>query len=192
MHFFCNRTYPFYVGLEKSREGGKGKIPMNMFVMKIWLSTFLSFLTGFLPMPSPQNKALLIPPMVKISQAPARHEVRKKAAVTKPKSATVADAGATYLFSISGLATEQGVPKSADLVLRVTTPFGEEIHSIPTAPDGSYHLTLPVHAKANDPVDWEIKGRMGDDETIENVGRQIALLDESLVPIRTTLNFSPK
>ena len=59
-----------------------------------------------------------------------------------------------------------------------------------TASDGSYSLSVSVEANPNDPIDWEIRGQTADLKVVNLAGRQIAMLDHSLVAIEASLAFA--
>jgi hypothetical protein len=168
---------------------------MNSLLLKVWLSAIIAFFTGFSPAPLPQKNPAVVP---LIAQVPAHHVIRKVAASSKTVSEAAKSEGAaateptlpTYLFSMSGVATEQGVPNgNAEITLLVITPYGQETHKLQTAADGSYKVTVSIHAKPNDPVDWEIKGQTVDYKTVSRMGRQIARMDEPFVSVQNSLNF---
>jgi hypothetical protein len=165
---------------------------MNSLLFKAWLGAVISLLSSLVPTWLIQENATALKPMssvvVRVAPIPVTPQVassQKHTSVNVEKASQPA-----FLYSFSGVAMEREMPvANAKMALWITTPWGHELHEFQTAADGSYNLTLPIYAKANEPVDWEIRGQTSDLKTIDRIGRKIAMGGEKLVSIHNTLNF---
>ena len=162
---------------------------MNNILFKVWFGSILSLLGTLLPTWTLQEKQVFLKPVpaqvVKASPAVAP----KLVLAHQPKAAPAIRT--EYRCTFLGTATYQGRPyENAKLVFWLTTPNGHQVYQLQTASDGSYSLSVSVEANPNDPIDWEIRGQTADLKVVNLAGRQIAMLDHSLVAIEASLAFA--
>jgi hypothetical protein len=122
-------------------------------------------------------------------------EVRPHKEVSKPTHSRIpakipAKAHAAILCNLSGQAIYQGVPYGhADIDFWVTSARGQEMRHIKTNADGSYQVAFLVDAKADEPLDWELRARTQDLKFLHRTGRQIVRDDESPIAVHNVLKF---
>lgn len=95
----------------------------------------------------------------------------------------------SYDYIFEGKATYQGVPcPNASVLVRISTPYGNVTKGTTTDKDGSYQLTVPVQALANDLLQWSVEAYTPEFQKVELLGSKI-VTEDTTVSIENSLAF---
>jgi len=95
----------------------------------------------------------------------------------------------SYNYIFEGKATYQGVPcPNASVLVRISTPYGNLTKGTTTDKDGSYQLTVPVQALANDLLQWSVEAYTPEFQKVELLGSKI-VTEDTTVSIENSLAF---
>jgi hypothetical protein len=95
----------------------------------------------------------------------------------------------SYNYIFEGKATYQGVPcPNASVLVRISTPYGNQTKGTTTDKDGSYQLSVPVQALANDLLQWSVEAYTPEFQKVELLGSKIVTEDDT-VSIENSLAF---
>jgi hypothetical protein len=99
-----------------------------------------------------------------------------------------------YVYTFEGIATYRRVPcANAIVVVRVTVADKTQTAGGFTNLDGTYAVSVPVIAAANEPVDWVVEAHTAELKQAESIGRRIATEDTTEeVTLPTSLALLPQ
>lgn len=170
-------------GVTTRSEAAKGVVSRVTHAVLVSLIAFLNsigfnpFALGYVP---PHPPLLMHPPMIPI----------KNHLVPLPSPAKDDVGMHSYTFIFGGKAAFHGQPMPhASVLVRLTTPRGEELQGAVTDSDGSYSVQMKAEVAPNEPVDWSMEAYTPEFKKVELVGRRIAIYEEMTQTVETPIEF---